>query len=232
MKSIKNIRREYNASALSIEQMPDDPFQVFHQWYQEHLAKSEQLNNDPTAFVLSTVDNSGMPDSRIVLLKAIKGIGVTNNESQTGCYEEPHNSGFIFFTNYLSNKGQQIAQQPFVSMNFYWPEEFKQIKVRGSIKKISREESQAYFATRPYASQVAAIVSEQSQAINPKELDSLYQEKLTELKNKIVLCPEHWGGYIVLPQSFEFWHGREGRLHHRVQYQVVNTQWQKQALAP
>lgn len=232
MKSIENIRREYNASALCIEQMPENPFQVFKQWYQEHLAKSEQLNNDPTAFVLSTVDNAGMPDSRIVLLKAIKEIEATNNKHQEEYHKKYDNSGFVFFSNYLSSKGQQIAQQPNVAMNFYWPEEFKQIKVRGSIKKISREESQAYFATRPYASQVAAIVSEQSQAINPTELDSLYQEKLIEFRDKRLSCPEHWGGYIILPQYFEFWHGREGRLHHRVQYQVINTQWQKQALAP
>lgn len=210
-KNIADIRRDYNADLLSVTQLPNDPFELFSIWQQEILA----LNiNDPTAFVLSTIDKQGMPDSRVLLLKAIL------------------DKKFIFYTNYLSNKASQINNNCHVAMNFYWPTQCKQIRVRGKIEKVERKISEAYFATRPFESQVAAIISKQSQKVDLIQQKSLFDKKTKEWAGKTLTCPESWGGYAVSAVSFEFWHGRQGRLHNRVQYFIKNSQWCKQALAP
>ena len=213
-KSIADIRREYTATNLCLEHMPSNPFEMFDLWYQEILSQEPEDITDPTAFVLSTVDQHGMPDSRVVLLKAVL------------------DSKFIFYTNYLSEKGDQLSHRPNVAMNFYWPKQCQQIRIRGTVEKIAAKNSADYFLSRPYESQVSSIVSKQSQHIDPDKLGSLFEEKIKQWKGKTLDCPRFCGGYAITPVSFEFWHGKQARLHDRVQYFVKNSQWCKQVLAP
>ena len=209
-KFFHDIRREYYSDKIA-ESLPQDPFELFSLWQQE----SEQLEAlDPTAFVLSTVDGKGAPDSRIVLLKEVK------------------NNQFIFYTNYLSAKGHQIALNNSVAMNFYWPELSRQIRIKGTAEKISSKEAQCYFNSRPYDSQVTAIISKQSQKINYKAFEREIEQKREDWKSQTLLCPEHWGGYAVAPVSFEFWSGQAGRAHRRDFYCVTNTGWLSDTLAP
>jgi pyridoxamine 5'-phosphate oxidase len=185
--------------------------QFTHWWEDATTSNIDEVN----AFVLSTVDANRAPASRVVLLK-----GYTPE-------------GFIFFTNYDSNKGKEITANPNVAMNFFWKELERQVRITGTIKKISAEESAEYFHSRPLGSQVGAWASPQSQIIPNRDfLEKNFAEQTEKYKEGTVPLPSHWGGYIVHPTQVEFWQGRSSRLHDRIRYSFENHQWTKQRLAP
>lgn len=209
-KNIASIRRDYGGLSLNEEVVLEDPIAQFESWFAEVL---ENEQHDPTAMVLSTVDEEGHPDSRVVLLKGI-------------------NAGhFLFYTNYQSIKGRQLQHEPYVALNFYWPEMVRQVRIRGQVKKLSAKESDNYFASRPLKSQLSAIISPQSQEIKNR---AVLEEALLELEESqmSISRPKHWGGYMVIPEEMEFWQGRDNRLHDRIQYKKQEDQWVKRRLAP
>lgn len=210
---IAGIRKEYRLQQLKELDVEQNPLLQFQHWFS---AAIEAKVNEPNAMNLSTVKASGRPSSRIVLLK-----GVEEN-------------GFVFYTNYQSNKGQQLQQQPYASLCFFWPELERQVRVEGKVIKVSPATSDIYFQSRPLASRLGAWASPQSQIISDR--DSL-EKKLEEVKNKFTLevpRPEHWGGYKLIPDYIEFWQGRESRLHDRITYQLEAdlTKWSIHRLAP
>lgn len=191
-------RREYDFSQLNREDMHLDPFLQLQEWL-DYAHKSEI--KDPTAMALSTVDSNSQPHSRIVLLK------------------EFTSDGLVFYTDYDSAKGQEINLNPRASILFFWPEIDRQVRIEGVIKKTSRSHSVDYFKTRPLGSQFAASISEQSKIIPGRktlELNFLIAEN--DFNGKEVPCPDNWGGYCLKPNLFEFWQGRESRLHDRFQF--------------
>jgi pyridoxamine 5'-phosphate oxidase len=162
--------------------------------------------------ILSTSGAENKPSSRVVLLK------------------EYSDKGFVFFTNYRSRKGEEMAQNSNVSLLFFWPQLHRQVRIEGIVKKTSAKESDEYFKTRPLESQAAAIVSRQSSEVeNTEEFYKAYQNKL---QNESLIRPKLWGGYIVIPQRFEFWQGRPSRLHDRFQYELVKKKWRIVRLYP
>ena len=165
--------------------------------------------------VLSTVDSKGRPDSRVVLLKGL---------------EEDR---FIFFSNYESEKAKQIQQQPYVALNFYWPQMARQVRIKGRVKKLSAELSDRYFDQRPKESQLSALASPQSQEIpNRQFLEDLFSRLSIDYAEKAVIRPRSWGGYYVLPSELEFWQGRDNRLHDRIQFYKKRKLWRYRRLAP
>jgi len=206
------LRKNYSHSELLEENVEANPIHQFRLWFDNAL-EAELL--EPNAFCLSTVDSLNRPDSRIVLLKAIK--------------EE----GFVFYTNYNSKKGNDMAQQAHVSMNFVWLELERQVRVRGTVEKISAEESDQYFYSRPLDSQLGAIVSSQSEKLTSK---TLMEEAMKEALNKYGVetptRPEHWGGYLIKPTEIEFWQGRPNRLHDRLRYVKTENNWTIERLYP
>jgi len=208
---IAGIRTEYRLQQLKESEVKADPLQQFQDWFK---AAMEAKVNEPNAMNLSTVKASGRPSSRIVLLK-----GVEEN-------------GFVFYTNYNSNKGHQLQQHPFASLCFFWPELERQVRIEGKISKVSPAVSDAYFQSRPLASRLGAWASPQSQIIAGRE--SL-EKNLQEVTSKFTLDiprPDHWGGYVLIPDYIEFWQGRESRLHDRITYSLDNEKWSINRLAP
>jgi pyridoxamine 5'-phosphate oxidase len=211
-KTIADIRREYGNLSLSEEHIPACPLEQFECWFAE-VVKTEK--SDPTAMVLSTVDEQGHPDSRVVLLK------------------ETNDGTFVFYTNYQSTKALQIQKHPYVALNFYWPEMARQVRIRGRVKQTSQEQSDTYFLSRPHTSQLSAIASPQSTAVkNRQELEQRLNLLIAEHQQKPVVRPNHWGGYIVIPDEIEFWQGRDNRLHDRIHYYREAYQWKHRRLAP
>ena len=211
-KDIASIRRDYQMASLDEAASAAHPMDQFTHWWEEATTSNiDEVN----AFVLSTIDANRAPASRVVLLK-----GYTPE-------------GFIFFTNYDSGKGKEITANPNVAMNFFWKELERQVRITGTIKKISAEESAEYFHSRPLGSQVGAWSSPQSQVIpNRAFLEKSFEENTEKYKEGIVPLPPHWGGYIVHPTQVEFWQGRSSRLHDRIRYSFENHQWTKVRLAP
>ena len=211
-KDIASIRRDYQMASLDEASSAAHPMDQFTHWWEDATTSNiDEVN----AFVLSTVDANRAPASRVVLLK-----GYTTE-------------GFIFFTNYDSGKGKEITANPNVAMNFFWKELERQVRITGTIKKISAEESAEYFHSRPLGSQVGAWSSPQSQVIpNRAFLEKSFEENTEKYKEGIVPLPPHWGGYIVHPTQVEFWQGRSSRLHDRIRYSFENHQWSKVRLAP
>jgi pyridoxamine 5'-phosphate oxidase len=210
--SIADIRKEYSLKTLNEADVFADPMQQFEKWWQEAIeSKIEEVN----AMTLATSTAEGKPSARIVLLK-----GIDRN-------------GFIFFTNYHSHKGNQIEENPFVSLVFFWKELERQIRVEGSVSKVTAEESDAYFVSRPEGSRIGAWASPQSRVIASREV---IEENVIELgksfANKEIDRPPHWGGYIVMPNLLEFWQGRNSRLHDRIQYTYKDEAWKIERLAP
>ncbi len=213
MKNIAGIRKEYKMQFLEEADVDLNPFTQFDKWWQEAIeSEIEEVN----AMTLATVNSEGKPSARIVLLKG---------------YDE---NGFLFFTNYQSNKGQNIDLNPNVCLVLFWKELERQIRIEGIAQKISDEESDSYFFSRPLESQIGAWSSPQSQIISTREIleDNCknFEKKFSE---EIISRPPHWGGYRVIPSSFEFWQGRPGRLHDRLHYKKTeNNEWQISRLAP
>jgi pyridoxamine 5'-phosphate oxidase len=210
---IQSIRNEYSKESLSEKDTDKDPIKQFDKWFTEVL-KSEQA--EPTAMTLATATTDGRPSARIVLMKGFNG------------------DGFSFYTNYLSRKGKEIAKNPLGALIFFWDTLERQVRVEGTIEKLSREESEKYFHSRPKGSQVGAVVSPQSQEIPDRDgLEKKWQEAEAQYADKEVPKPSHWGGYILRPRLIEFWQGRPSRLHDRILYKKVdNKSWKKVRLAP
>ena len=190
-----------------------DPMKNFASWFQ---AAKDSGQIEPTAMTLSTVDKSGNPDSRIVLLKS----------HQEG--------GFRFFTNLGSPKAQQVIDKPYASLVFHWTQpEHRQIRIRGPVERLSYEESDEYFQSRPRGSRISALASPQSQKINSREeLDQMHKEVEKEYEGKEIPCPENWGGFILKPKKFEFWQEREFRYHDRFLFEVIDGSWKVERLGP
>jgi pyridoxamine 5'-phosphate oxidase len=210
---IAEIRKEYSHKTLAETEIESDPIKQFNIWWQDALeAKITEVN----AMTLATASSDGMPSARTVLLKGFS------------------ERGFVFFTNYNSFKGQQLTENPKACLVFFWKELERQVRITGIVQKTSSEENDAYFQSRPKASQVAAIVSPQSQVIENRQwLDDHYESLIKQLQEASVERPRHWGGYIVRPVIIEFWQGRPGRLHDRIQYTILEDgSWKIERLAP
>ncbi len=211
-KDIASIRRDYQLATLDESSTSAHPMSQFEHWWEEAIASNiDEVN----AFVLSTIDANRAPASRVVLLK-----GYTPE-------------GFIFFTNYESNKGIEMEAHPVVAINFFWKELERQVRITGSVQKIASSESEAYFHSRPVSSQIGAWSSPQSQVIPDRTfLENLVASNTEKYASGIVPLPPHWGGYIVHPTQMEFWQGRSSRLHDRIRYTLSNNEWIKERLAP
>lgn len=210
---ISAMRRNYSRMELRKSSAPADPFQLFSTWFEE--AVNSRIE-EPNAMVLSTASVEAVPSSRVVLLKAFTG------------------KEFVFFTNYQSNKGREIEENPSVALLFFWKELERQVRISGTIKKIKRKESEIYFKSRPYESQLGAWVSQQSTEISSRVK---LEERFEILKKKYspgnVPLPKFWGGYSVVPSAIEFWQGRPSRLHDRILYTKLNkSTWGISRLAP
>lgn len=208
--NLGGVRREYERDYLHKKDLPQSPYVLFSKWFE----RAEETEKDPTAFVLSTSLND-QPNSRVVLLKGLE------------------NEQFVFYTNYHSAKGEELAANPMVALNFYWADSERQVRVRGKVSPVSSEASDAYFATRPKDSQIGAMVSQQSQEMASrddfeKEIDRMTQE----FADKTVDRPDNWGGYAVEANEMEFWQGRLNRLHDRFLYKRENGLWKITRLNP
>lgn len=209
---LDSIRKEYIFNELSKKSCSSNPLIQFENWLKEAFACKA---HEPNAMSLITVGQEGYPQSRIVLLKH---------------FDE---SGYTFFTNFNSQKGQEILKNPKVSLFFFWPELERQVRIVGNAEKTNREASVRYFKSRPITSQIAAIVSNQSEEISGREyIENRFFDLQDKLHGKTPECPPHWGGYRVQPMKYEFWQGRESRLHDRIIYEQSDGNWIKKRLAP
>lgn len=212
-KSIADIRKDYSLKTLNESDVLDNPFEQFSIWWNDAVASDiDEVN----AMNLATINQQLKPTSRTVLLK-----GFDDN-------------GFIFFTNYNSSKGHQIENNTNVALCFFWKELQRQVRIEGIAKKISDEANDTYFNSRPYGSKVGAWASPQSQIIESRDILVQNEEQIIkEFTVENITRPDHWGGYSVLPNYFEFWQGRSNRLHDRICYQLnENAQWKIARLAP
>ena len=197
---------------LSEDDVLSNPFEQFNVWFDE--AKQSEIV-EPTAAILSTVGEDNHPSARTILLK------------------EVNEKGFVFYTNYESKKAKDIASNPNISLLFLWKEQQRQVRIVGQSEKISREESEKYFRTRPRESQIGAWASHQSSVIpDRKSLDNKFEEYRKKFGDKEIPLPDFWGGYVIIPNYFEFWQGRPGRLHDRICYKFEDQEWRIFRLAP
>lgn len=209
---LKHHRREYKRAILNENLLPELPFPLFNQWLQEALKEEK---HDPTAMVLATAGKDNIPSARMVLLK------------------ESSEKGLVFFTNYLSHKGNDMEQNPHISLLFFWPAMERQVRIEGIVQKIPATESDTYFVSRPEESQIAVWASQQSTRIpDRKVLEERYSEFFEKFKRKTIPRPSYWGGYLAVPYCFEFWQGRENRLHDRIEYRLSDNRWTRARLAP
>ena len=211
--AIAAMRKVYRLKSLNEKDVKTDPIEQFEIWWKEAIANKLE---EPNAMTLATCNASGRPSARIVLLKGI------------------HENGFVFYTNYNSRKAHEIGENSFVALLFFWKELERQIRIEGKIKKVSAKESDEYFSVRPRESQLGAWSSPQSNVIDSA---AFLQENMKKYYNKFhgeeVPRPEHWGGYLVEPNVIEFWQGKPGRLHDRLQYSLSeNEGWVIHRLAP
>lgn len=211
-KHLADIRRDYSHSELSEDSVSDGPFAQFDSWMNDAL-KADLV--EPTAMTLSTVSADQRPSSRVVLLKGFDA------------------NGFVFFTNYESQKGTELAANPHAAIHFFWPELERQINIRGAVARTSREESEQYFRSRPFESRIGAAASKQSSTIESR--DDL-EKRVEELREKYlgsnVPLPPFWGGFRLKPYRFEFWQGRRSRLHDRICFDLKGGEWTISRLSP
>jgi len=195
---------------LDRDHLAADPIKQFEAWFED----ARETVPLPEAMTLATVDADGLPDARMVLLK---GFGP---------------DGFRFFTNYDSAKGEQLAGSSRAALVLYWRELDRQVRVRGDVERLPAQDSDAYFASRPRDSQIAAAISPQSRPIEREELDRSYAQLATELGDGYPRRPDHWGGYLLRPTAIEFWQGRDSRMHDRLRYTRENGSWRIERLGP
>ena len=211
--TLADLRQEYTQRSLDRPDVLPDPVAQFERWFAD--AQQAQIH-EPNAMHLATVSADGRPTARIVLLKGIE------------------DGNFLFYTNYRSQKGQQLQQQPYAALTFFWPELERQVRIEGAVSKLSDERSTAYFHSRPRGSQLGAWVSPQSEVIaNRTVLEQRQRELAEQFGNQPIPRPPHWGGFALRPDRLEFWQGRPSRLHDRLRYQRQNEdQWVIERLAP
>jgi pyridoxamine 5'-phosphate oxidase len=234
--SVAELRREYNLAGLRRKDLDPDPLVQFRRWFEQATGErpSGRLRmflikwykmlflirraemSDLNAMTLSTADKEGRPSARVVLLKGLD------------------ERGFIFYTNYNSRKGRELAENPDTALTFYWPQLERQVCVAGTVSKVSPEESEDYFKSRPRGSRIAAWASDQSSVVqNRGELEEKWQRIEHQYQGKEVPRPEHWGGYVLSPSRIEFWQGRPNRLHDRFRYlRQPEGGWTLERLAP
>jgi pyridoxamine 5'-phosphate oxidase len=212
--NLSDFREDYRHGALDRAQLDANPFVQFETWFKEAIAAQPQ-RPDANAMTLATADKNGKPSSRTVLLKSVD------------------DRGFIFFTNYGSRKGRELAENPHAALTFFWPEPERQICIAGPVEKISAAESEKYFHSRPRASQIGAWASAQSEVVPDR---ATLEKKWRELEQKFpdaVPLPPHWGGFALSPERIEFWQGRRSRLHDRFQYaRQADGSWKIERLSP
>lgn len=211
--NIADLRQNYTRAGLTEAFAAADPFQQFHTWFQQTL---EAQLLEPNAMTLATTTADGKPTARMVLLKDFDA------------------RGFVFYTNYESLKGQQLNENPFAALVFWWAELERQIRIEGRVEKISNPESDAYFHSRPIGSQLGAWVSHQSQVIDSREVLETRQLDLEQqYRDREIPRPTHWGGFRVVPSVIEFWQGRPSRLHDRLRYTwQKDGSWLRERLSP
>jgi pyridoxamine 5'-phosphate oxidase len=212
-KRIADLRQEYTAQSLHETEIASNPIDQFEKWWQQAVASEIK---EPNAMTLATASADGVPSARVMLLK-----GFTKH-------------GFLFFTNYKSFKAMQLDENPKASLVFFWGELERQVRVLGLVSKADDATNDEYFQSRPIGSRIGAWASPQSSVVESREwLDAQYERLIEEYKNKDVQRPPHWGGYYVQPVSVEFWQGRPGRLHDRIQYNLQQDgSWKIERLAP
>lgn len=212
-RNIADLRKDYKKERLTGENLPEEPFSFFEAWFNQAL---ETEGFEANAMHLATTGENGKPTLRVVLLKG---------------FDE---KGFVFFTNYESEKGRHLKQNPFCALNFFWAGLERQVRIEGKAEKVSVAESEEYFDSRPEYSRIAAIASPQSQIVESREeLEQKFSDVEKKWQEKPLKRPPHWGGYRVKPERIEFWQGRESRFHDRIRYtHLENKEWTRHRLAP
>ncbi|NMH28813.1 pyridoxamine 5'-phosphate oxidase [Flavobacterium silvaticum] len=213
MEDLSHLRQSYEKSELSDAGLPEFPFELFAKWFNElrDFGKEPEIN----AMTLSTIGIDGYPKARVVLLKSFD------------------DSGFVFFSNYESEKGQAMELEPKVCLSFFWPSMERQVIIKGSVSKIDDAESEAYFHSRPRGSQLGALASNQSLPVESRhKLDDRLKTLESEFEGRQIPKPEYWGGYKVQPESMEFWQGRANRMHDRILYVIEDGDWKQIRLQP
>lgn len=212
-RDLSHKRKEYSKNTIDFDSAPTEPIELFSKWFNE--VYHSQLIDEAYAMNISTIDKEGFPQNRIVLLR------------------EFNKEGFIFYTNYNSQKGKAIELNPKVCLSFFWDKWERQIIITGIAEKISAEKSDEYFNKRPFESRLGALVSNQSEVIDfDYDLNKKVKILQEELTDKNVNRPKNWGGYLVRPHQIEFWQGRPSRLHDRLRYSDENGSWKKERLSP
>lgn len=209
---LANLRKDYSLAGLREEDLAADPFTQFQIWFQE---AHEAMGHEPNAMTVATASVDGRPSARTVLLKGL-------------------DHGFIFYTNYRSAKGSDLAENPEVELLFYWPELERQVRIHGIAERLDSETVTAYYRSRPRGSQIGAAISPQSQVIATRAvIEEAYARYEAEHEENELPLPEHWGGYRVVPETIEFWQGRKSRLHDRLRFvRKPDETWRVERLAP
>lgn len=213
-KDLNNYRKSYEKSELQEDAIDKNPLQQFQKWFYE-VERTDGID-EPNAMTISTIGSDGFPKSRVVLMKKFT------------------HEGFIFYTNYESEKGKALANNPSTCLSFFWPNLERQIIIKGTAEKIAENLSDGYFESRPMGSKLGAIVSEQSKVVDSRiTLEKRLEALEKQYEGKEIYRPDNWGGYIVKPVSIEFWQGRPNRLHDRIRYTLLkNLDWKIERLQP